>query len=70
MPKYSRRHYEDAAAILNKHVVRTGPKVSHYDPIEYASVLAIIRDFADLFQQDNPQFDRDRFRMACGVIIK
>lgn len=45
---------------------------------DYIKVAAIIKargadvdlanDFADLFEEDNERFDRERFLAACGVL--
>lgn len=45
---------------------------------DYVRIAAIIKargsdvdlanDFADLFEEDNERFDRERFLTACGVL--
>ncbi len=34
---------------------------------ECPPILAIADDMADLFSNDNPRFDRQRFLQACGT---
>lgn len=36
--------------------------------LTYVEKEPIAQQFADLFEQDNPNFDRDRFLKACGVV--
>jgi hypothetical protein len=56
--RYAKRHYEDTARIIanaNTHI-----------PHKYA-IHAFAKEFADLYANDNPRFDRDRFMRACGL---
>lgn len=49
--QFSKRHYIAIARVI--HNSRT------------KGVAAVIRELADLFEQDNDSFDRDRFLHAC-----
>lgn len=39
------------------------------DQESYQIWRSMLKDFADILQADNPNFDRDRFYTACGVDI-
>ena len=53
----TRKHFEEQAAIIQKHLPRIGGDGS-YD---------MACDLADYFEKENPRFDRDRFFVACGL---
>ena len=55
----SRKHFKAAAAILSNYSDVTGPAKS--------IVREIANEFADLFADENPRFDRERFLAACGL---
>jgi len=57
---FTKQHYEQVAQVIKN----TRDK--------YAGLAPIIQDelaikLADVFEKDNPRFDRDRFYLACGV---
>lgn len=54
---FSRQHYQAIADILSQHVESDSSE----------AVSAIAGDIADLFETDNPNFDRDKFMDAAGV---
>jgi len=54
---FSRKHYQAIADILAQH--------AEGDSTEAVSEIA--GDIADLFAQDNPRFDREKFLSAAGV---
>ena len=55
MSRYSKKHYEDIERVIkNSGVIK-------YSELAY---LRLITDFALLFEQDNPNFDRERFLEA------
>ena len=59
----TKREYIAVAAILNTHgKASTVSQSSANERVE-----GIAHDLADLFQKDNPRFDRDRFSIAAGV---
>lgn len=64
--KYARRHYEDVAALLKTHVEGALKSDTHYETNDLLVVEDITADFISLFTQDNPAFDADRFKKACG----
>ena len=37
------------------------------DVMEYETLYALAKDFADYFSQDNPNFKRDRFYSEVGI---
>ncbi len=51
----TRKDYEKAAEIALNHQGRVDPDAA----------AAVREAFVTLFQGDNPQFDANRFRMAC-----
>lgn len=59
----SRKHYIAVAAILRGLYETTGDPTQAVD----IAVRDVLDDFANLFAQDNPAFDRARFLAACGV---
>tara|TARA_R100001143_G_scaffold30498_1_gene29750 strand:- start:2251 stop:2421 length:171 start_codon:yes stop_codon:yes gene_type:complete len=52
----SRKHYKAVAEIL-----------SHYPEGDISPLEVMVIQFADMFAQDNPRFDRGLFYEACGV---
>lgn len=71
----TKKDYIKFAAMLNTHIDNTQKSIglsTTHDVLEYhtarlTEVEAIVRDVADIFQDDNPRFDRDRFLQACGI---
>jgi len=54
---FSRQHYQAIADILSQHVEgESGDAIS-----------SVAADMADLFETDNPRFDRSKFMSAAGV---
>ena len=62
--KYTRRHYEDVAAIL-KDAREIVP--SNETSISLAEVGRLEERFVDLFTWDNERFDEERFRKAASI---
>jgi hypothetical protein len=58
---FTKQHYEQVADLLkraqNKHRGETADQL----------YFSIIDDFADLFENDNGNFNRDKFSLACGI---
>ena len=54
MVKYTRRHFEDIAALLKEVPVANG---KHKE----------IKKWCAIFKADNPRFDSKKFAAACGV---
>lgn len=52
----TRKDYVAVAEILNRHF-------SNY-PVEISDFKELVFDFADMFADDNPNFDEDRFMQA------
>lgn len=59
MPRYSARHYEDTAR-----VIRDAANVLEGDTARTAFVL-VLTGFANLYREDNPSFDVERFHKAA-----
>ena len=51
-PMFTKKHYEAIANIINHHE----DKISKY---------SLTRELADLFDQDNERFNREKFLVAC-----
>ncbi len=66
MAKYARRHYEDIAAIINSHLKATELEKLEISKGKIEVLSSLYVNFANLFQQDNQNFDRERFLKACG----
>ena len=61
---FTRQHYKAVAEIIRKRQnLNTGTKRT--PRFLYADDLA--GDLADYFDEDNPQFDRQKFLEACGL---
>lgn len=57
----TKKHFERAAAFIKTHLVMA-------DHSEEACEAAY-RMAVDLFRSDNPRFDVERFRLACGLRV-
>lgn len=55
----TKKDYIRIAVIVNSYYV------SYSDESETVENIAL--DLADMFEKENPRFDRDRFLIACGV---
>lgn len=65
----SKKHYEMIARAIN--IEATDVENRTYTDIERDAAYSVLRhlatDFANNFWRDNPHFNRDKFRKACGV---
>ena len=59
MSRYSKKHYEDIAEIIDN--------IS--DGTNHINRETLIRCLAVMFRQDNPNFDWDRFVEACKWLL-
>lgn len=70
----SKKHYVQFAEMLKKYETRikyTNNYVNGNADDELNYLLNDIKhDIADIFQSDNPNFDRNRFLTACGLSSK
>jgi len=57
----SRKHYEAIAKVF------AGDYATAANDGERRKVVGIALSLSDVFQQDNPRFDRVRFLQACGL---
>ena len=57
----TRKDYVKFAAMLKGRMIRT----NHSS--ELLTIHLLRDEIADLFETDNPNFDRSRFLIACGV---
>jgi hypothetical protein len=62
MPSFSRKDYELAASVINQTW-----QASIFGEPHKAACVDIADEFAGVFADDNPKFDRDRFMKACGL---
>jgi len=53
----TRKHYRNVAEII---------KAFPHGSTE-ASQAKLAQEFAEMFGEDNPRFDRERFYIACGL---
>ena len=57
----TKKDYEAFAKVLKA-------RMQYTRTVSYDSAIAdIIEDITDIFQSDNPRFDRARFLKACGL---
>jgi hypothetical protein len=63
MAKFSKRHYESIARILPSHYNTVNP-TNDYETGYKDGRWSAISSLADMFEQDNPRFDRERFIKA------
>ena len=61
--KFSKTHYEAIAEVLR---VRK-PKEGSWQ-LSVAHFPTVVQEFEDMFVRDNPRFDVEKFRRACGII--
>lgn len=68
MPKMSKAHFEAFARRIREDIECARTRFSEAEQkrtIDAATYAAHL--FADISQQSNPLFDRDRFMRACGL---
>lgn len=59
---FTRQHYKAIAEIVK---LCSGPDIHHGYQTTHTADL--VDGLADYFAQDNPRFDRAKFRAACGI---
>lgn len=64
MNAYQKRHYEGIAQLVKSLTVYLGPGPG-YDTEEQVNLSDLILALAEMFESDNPRFDRDRFFEAA-----
>lgn len=67
MAKFSKQDYVGIANVIDttwRKLLAESPDSSVTWQIRY-DMLAVIDGFADMFEQDNPRFDRERFVTAA-----
>jgi hypothetical protein len=67
MPKFSKSHYE----VIARCVVETALKQQgNVDDLEWRGAMGCYKDFAKnlavMFAKDNPNFNANKFLIACG----
>lgn len=63
----TKKDFEAIASIISQHETDF---MDCHEQAESAATITrtrIAEDLADLFVEDNPRFDRDRFLAACGL---
>ena len=74
----SKKHYVQFAEMFSNHADNIKKNIelsTTHDAIEYHTARlqeleSTVRDSMDIFQSDNPNFDRNRFLNACGLTSK
>lgn len=63
----TKKHFEKFAAMFAGEIAlaRSAASQGNFDRV--TQVRNIIFSSADIFAQDNPRFDRERFYAACGL---
>ncbi len=66
MAKFSKQDYVGIAKVIDTTWSKLFAEAhtSHHWQVKY-DMDAVVTAFADMFQADNPRFDRERFVMAC-----
>ena len=62
----TRKHFKAIAAILAGKTVHDSIRTD-YDVGYACASQDIAKELSDLFEADNPRFDRTRFLAACGM---
>lgn len=60
---FTRKHYKAIAKITDS---KTCVQILSDNPFDYLLKNQVIDALADMFEEDNPRFDRDKFIKACG----
>jgi hypothetical protein len=66
----SRKHYNAVASVLSGQLTGPAPLTASWDverQTERRVIENVARGLSNLFADDNPNFDRERFLAACGV---
>jgi hypothetical protein len=58
----SRKHYAAVASIIAGDLA-----ITYHAPLAHRAVADLARSLADVYAQENPRFDRDRFYVACTL---
>lgn len=69
MAKFSKQDYVSIANVIDatwSKLLNRAYGTDQVWEVKY-DMEAVITAFADMFEQDNPNFDRERFVMACNV---
>lgn len=59
----TRKHYKKIAEVIREEADAMGGNIGGY-----AAVTSLALTLADVFAEDNPRFDKQRFMKACGWI--
>lgn len=60
---FTRQHYKAIAKIVDG---KTCVQFLSNNPFDYLSKNQLVDALADMFQDDNPNFNREKFTKACG----
>ena len=58
----TRKHYVAIAEVIEKARTQVHLNKQHMETVE-----KIVADLIEIFSKDNPEFDANRFKKACGV---
>lgn len=71
---FQARHYEATARAIAPRVAFARDMATNPDStmkedgnVRLFECFLVVRDFAAMFESDNPRFDRNRFLSACGL---
>lgn len=64
-PKFQARHYEAIAAAIAR--TRQASAIGRKKRSPEETLHLLVCDLTGTFRNDNPNFDADRFKGACGV---
>lgn len=59
------KDYELIARVVNSYREELSPMIN-FDRSRYAALRELANLLCDVFIEENPRFDRDRFMLACG----
>ncbi len=67
MPDFSRRHYKQVAEIIRGCGLDPYSNLVQHPCREGSLPCPLVMRMIELFQQDNPLFDKEKFAKACSV---
>jgi len=63
---FTQRHYEEIAKVIKRNFHDAHKGILHS---ENSNLIGFLVDTMEMFEADNPKFDRARFIDACGTGI-
>jgi len=62
----TRKDYVAIAEVFKEQTKWLQPEIIQNEQQSYNTLRHLAKDLCDVFERDNPLFDRDRFLKACG----